>query len=439
MDVNLNGNTITNAYFDDIPQSELLSPANVDPSVIAAMAVGNVVNGPNGLVQLDGSGDLTLTSDLSITGSINFQVDPLASFPFVISSQGGSGSSLGDFVYIPDTVMGGLFDFVGLYDAGTGNYYGITPNGGPAANGLSNICSLGGFYSGLCVGGLSSQTGAYLFGVLDNNPGSPNYLVTVDDFGNMAVTGTISGDGASLSNVLHPGDTMDFDGGAIYSDGSGNITANSFIGDGSGLTGFAWGFAVAYADTANAASYCDTAGYAGSAGSVATASTADGPSASITDGNFITTSGGVFADSGTSTASLTASFDASFAYKPVVSGYSYGHTGAVSSVVTTTTPSDGTYHTYRIGCGVSIISVATDVLQVQVAYIDFEGNSQTLVLNSQDQSGTSSSTMGATGTYVFPEVTIGSNANSPITIKTVLVTGGGSIWYDIYAYIQQVF
>ena len=63
-----------------------------------------------------------------------------------------------------------------------------------------------------------------------------NASITSNGSGTLTATSFI-GDGSGLTGVITVGSEMNFDSGSITSNGSGTLTATSFIGDGSGLTG----------------------------------------------------------------------------------------------------------------------------------------------------------------------------------------------------------
>jgi hypothetical protein len=112
-----------------------------------------------------------------------------------------------------------------------------------------------------------------------------------------------------------------------------------------------------------------------------------------------------------------------------------GQTGAVSTVTTLTPPNDGKNRTYSIGAYLNVVAVTLDVIKVQVTYTDENGTPQT-----EDffPSGLTSSALSTIGNNPMQSMTIRSAPNNPITIKTILTTGTGSISYDVGGWIQQV-
>jgi hypothetical protein len=106
-------------------------------------------------------------------------------------------------------------------------------------------------------------------------------------------------------------------------------------------------------------------------------------------------------------------------------------TGAVSSICAYTPATTGTFRV----CGyVNITAISTDVLEMQVTYTDENAASQTLTLYPP---GATVGTLGSTGDFPLAPATIRCNA-SPITVKTILSTSGGTVTYDTGAVIEQL-
>ena len=100
-----------------------------------------------------------------------------------------------------------------------------------------------------------------------------------------------------------------------------------------------------------------------------------------------------------------------------------GQSGAVSTICTNTPSSLGQY---TITGYVTITAVTTDVVNMQVSYIDETGTKRT---QSMFPMGTTSASLATTGAYQFPTFTIRSSPNA-ITVNTILTTGIGSVSYD---------
>lgn len=109
-----------------------------------------------------------------------------------------------------------------------------------------------------------------------------------------------------------------------------------------------------------------------------------------------------------------------------------GQTGAVSSVATTTPGANGTY---RVGVYATITAVALDVLNVQVDYTDETNTARTQTFVPV---GLTSPNLSAVGASVFPTLDIRAKSGVAITIKTTLVTGTGSITYDVGGTIEYL-
>lgn len=115
-----------------------------------------------------------------------------------------------------------------------------------------------------------------------------------------------------------------------------------------------------------------------------------------------------------------------------------GQTGA-ATVTTITTDATGTNHVYRIGGTVNISTATTDVLNFQVTYTDDSSTNQTLTLGAPlATTGNLTSTPGTQTDYALQEVNIIVKANTTLTIKTILQTGGGSITYAVQGTYQEL-
>ena len=109
-----------------------------------------------------------------------------------------------------------------------------------------------------------------------------------------------------------------------------------------------------------------------------------------------------------------------------------GINGVVASIVTYTSTQ---IHTYQIGGYINITARATDVLNLQVSWYDEANVSHTQALYPV---GTTSPNTGAVGFYVFTPIVIRAEYTNPITVSTILQTGGGTITYDVGATITMV-
>lgn len=109
-----------------------------------------------------------------------------------------------------------------------------------------------------------------------------------------------------------------------------------------------------------------------------------------------------------------------------------GQTTAVASVATYTPGADGTY---RIGVYVTITAVALDVLNIQVDYTDETNTARTQTFVPV---GLTSANLSAVGASVFPTLDVRVKSGVAITVKTVLVTGTGSIVYDAGATVEKL-
>lgn len=105
----------------------------------------------------------------------------------------------------------------------------------------------------------------------------------------------------------------------------------------------------------------------------------------------------------------------------------------VSSVVTTTTPNDGSPHQYAIGVYTAITAISAGTLTVQVTFTDENSTSQTLSFFAM---GLTSAGLTTTGFTAFSNSTIRAKANTAITLKTTFT--GVSVTYDIGGSIQRV-
>lgn len=111
-------------------------------------------------------------------------------------------------------------------------------------------------------------------------------------------------------------------------------------------------------------------------------------------------------------------------------------TAAVASVATVTAPNDAAMHTYQVGAYLTINSVVTDVIQVQVTYTDENSASQTQTFSTIG--ATPAVSISTVGAFVFASFNIRAKFNTAVIIKTNLTTAIGSINYDVGGAIQRL-
>lgn len=105
---------------------------------------------------------------------------------------------------------------------------------------------------------------------------------------------------------------------------------------------------------------------------------------------------------------------------------------AAFTLITFTPAANGTF---RVGGYVTITAVATDVLQLQVAYTDETNTARTIALF---PIGVTSASLSTTGVYLFPDVMIRAKAAVAITLAVALTIGAGSVTYDAGGMISQI-
>lgn len=85
---------------------------------------------------------------------------------------------------------------------------------------------------------------------------------------------------------------------------------------------------------------------------------------------------------------------------------------------------------FKVGAWLGVTAIVTDVLEIQVGWTDVNGNAQTVNLIAG---------VSATRFYTMPDLTIFSKGHgTAITVNTILTTGGGTITYDVGAFIQDM-
>jgi hypothetical protein len=108
-----------------------------------------------------------------------------------------------------------------------------------------------------------------------------------------------------------------------------------------------------------------------------------------------------------------------------------GQTDAVT-VASYTASADGEY---SVGGRVTIIAVATNAVRLQAAWIDETNTARTqnfVVM------GATTPDLSVTGAYPFPAMEIRAKAGTAIRIATVLVSGTGTVTYDVGGTIEQL-
>jgi hypothetical protein len=119
----------------------------------------------------------------------------------------------------------------------------------------------------------------------------------------------------------------------------------------------------------------------------------------------------------------------------VASGNLTSKTTAQSSVATFTTPNDATVHTFRLGSYIKLASVSGGAVSVQCDFTDESGTGRNFFFYPP---GASSPQLQATGFYGNATVTIRSNPNTAITIKTVFA-GAPTTNYDVGGTIERMY
>lgn len=109
---------------------------------------------------------------------------------------------------------------------------------------------------------------------------------------------------------------------------------------------------------------------------------------------------------------------------------------SLSGAQTITSFSSPNTSTYRVGGYLNIVSVTTDVIQMQIIYTDENGN--TGVNKLMYEPGTTAAGLSAIGNYNFCTRDIRVQSGSTITISTTLTTSLGSISYDAGATITPL-
>lgn len=107
---------------------------------------------------------------------------------------------------------------------------------------------------------------------------------------------------------------------------------------------------------------------------------------------------------------------------------------AVASIVTTTSPNDGSSHTYSVGGYITVTAISVNTITLQVSYTDETSTSRTQSFFGE---GLTTAAVSTTGGFAFPPMTIRVKANTAITVLTSVV-GIGSETYDTGAYIMRI-
>lgn len=121
------------------------------------------------------------------------------------------------------------------------------------------------------------------------------------------------------------------------------------------------------------------------------------------------------------------------AQNPIVANNNLLNQSTAVASIATYTPSANA--TLRIGGYVTITAVTLDVIQLQVTYTDETTTVRTQLFFPQ---GLTSANLASTGAFTFPTMDIRVLSGAPITVKTVLTTGTGSIAYDVGASITKI-
>jgi hypothetical protein len=110
-----------------------------------------------------------------------------------------------------------------------------------------------------------------------------------------------------------------------------------------------------------------------------------------------------------------------------------GQTAANNSIIVYNTPAAD--HTFQINAYCTITALVTDVLICNVTYTDESNTARTYTFFPQ---GTSTGNMTSTGTYAFSTIAPRCKASTTITLTTSLVTGTGSITYNVGGTVVEV-
>lgn len=108
--------------------------------------------------------------------------------------------------------------------------------------------------------------------------------------------------------------------------------------------------------------------------------------------------------------------------------------GAIPSLVAYSVSGN---HTYRVGCYVVITAILTDVLGIQVTWVDVNNNSHTRSFYPLGVSATVPN-LAQVRDYEFSTMDIRAKDGTDIIIATTLITGGGNITYDVGASITLI-
>lgn len=101
----------------------------------------------------------------------------------------GSGVSYG---YASPSIGGSSYPFVGVWDNGNGNYYGIVNVLGSLP---AHVIALGGYYAGLGIQGSTNNIGQPIFGVLNSGQGAQNVAFLVYDTNQVKTFNNVLDDG----------------------------------------------------------------------------------------------------------------------------------------------------------------------------------------------------------------------------------------------------
>jgi hypothetical protein len=99
-------------------------------------------------------------------------------------------------------------------------------------------------------------------------------------------------------------------------------------------------------------------------------------------------------------------------------------------------PGSGSNNNFQISAYINILSIVTDILQVQVTFTGEDNASHTVTFYSQ---GVTSANLTSTGYYPFPPIFVSVKQGTTITASVVFTTGTGSVTYDAGAIITQMY